>query len=76
MRRVGVHEAKTTLSKLLRLVEAGEEIEILRGGEVVARLVPAPPPAKRALGCDAGAFRVPDDFDEPLPEDVLEGFER
>jgi prevent-host-death family protein len=41
--RVGVHEAKTQLSKLLRLVAAGQEIEILRNGEPVARLVAAGP---------------------------------
>jgi prevent-host-death family protein len=38
--RVGVHEAKTRLSELLRLVDGGQEIEIARGGEPVARLVP------------------------------------
>ena len=40
MREVGVHEAKTHSSRLLREVEAGTEIVILRGGKPVAQLVP------------------------------------
>jgi prevent-host-death family protein len=66
--RVGVHEAKTRLSELLRLVDAGQEIEILRAGHPVARLVPVPRQGVQRLGLDAGAFVVPDDFDAPLPD--------
>lgn len=72
--RVGVHEAKTHLSKLLRLVAAGQEVEILRNGEPVARLVAAGPRAARKFGMDRGRFIVPDDFDAPLEPEVLEGF--
>jgi prevent-host-death family protein len=72
--RVGVHEAKTRLSQLLRLVDSGQEVEISRGGEPVAKLVPIRTPQKRKLGTDAGVFVVPDDFDAPLPDDVLASF--
>lgn len=72
---VGVHEAKTKLSELLRRVAAGEEVTITRDGEPVARLVPAQRPAPRVLGQDAGTFTIPDDFDAELPEDVLREFE-
>lgn len=41
MTSVGVHEAKTRLSELLRAVEAGEEVVVTRGGRPVAKLVPA-----------------------------------
>ena len=71
---VGVHEAKTHLSQLLRRVAAGEEIEIHSNGRPVARLVPIPP-GKRQFGYDRGTFAVPEDFDAPLPPDVLAGFE-
>jgi prevent-host-death family protein len=74
--QVGVHEAKTRLSQLLRLVDAGQEIEILRGGEPVAKIVPIRAKTKRSLGIDAGVFTVPDDFDAPLPDEVVEGFYR
>lgn len=72
---VGVHEAKTHLSRLLQDVARGEEVEIARRGVVVARLVP-PRPAVRAFGVDRGRYTVPDDFDAPLPDDVIAQFER
>jgi len=75
MSEVGVHEAKTHLSRLLRRVAAGEEIVIARGGRPVARLVPITEPKERSLGADRGLFDLPADFDAPLPEDVLEAFE-
>ena len=71
-----MHEAKTQLSKLLRLVDAGQEVEILRNGEPVARLVDAGSRAVRKFGTDYGRFLVPEDFDAPLPPDVLEPFTR
>lgn len=72
---VGVHEAKTHLSRLLQAVEQGEDVDITRRGVVVARLV-APSRGRRELGLDAGRFEVPDDFDAPLPDEVLDQFER
>ena len=76
MRSVGVHEAKTHLSALLRQVATGEEIEITRGNIPIARLVPAPASGTRQLGVDVRRFAVPDDFDAPLPDEVLDVFER
>ncbi len=72
---VGVHHAKTNLSTLLRRVAGGEEVVITRGGEPVAKLVPVRPPKRRALGRDAGLFHIPDDFDGPLPPQLLDDFE-
>lgn len=71
---VGVHEAKTHLSRLLADVADGEEIVITSRGKAVARLVAVGGPA-RTFGLDRGAFVVPDDFDAPLPDDVLASFE-
>jgi prevent-host-death family protein len=73
---VGVHEAKTHLSKLLQRVAAGEEIAITRRGEAVARLVPVRRTGGRRLGIDRGRWVVPDDFDAPLPDEVLAAFEQ
>lgn len=75
MRSVGIHEAKTHLSSILRDVALGEEIEIRRGSTPVARIIPAPRGRKRRLGIDQGAFVVPDDFDAPLPDEILDSFE-
>lgn len=74
--QVGVHEAKTRLSQLLRLVDAGQEIEILRGGEPVAKIVPIREKAKRSLGTDIGVFTIPEDFDAPLPDEIVESYYR
>jgi prevent-host-death family protein len=73
---VGVHEAKTHLSKLLERVSAGEEIAITRRGEEIARLVPARSNRVRRFGLDRGLWVVPDDFDAPLPDEVIAAFER
>lgn len=55
--RVGVHEAKTTLSELLRAVDSGQEVDILRGGVPVAELVAYAQPRPRTFGGDRGKFR-------------------
>jgi prevent-host-death family protein len=75
VRTVNIHEAKTQLSKLLRRVAAGEEITIANRGTPVARLVP-PKKEKpfRELGKDRGRVIVPDDFDAPLPDELLAAF--
>jgi prevent-host-death family protein len=72
---VGVHEAKTRLSELLRAVAGGQEVEICRNGTAVARIVAVNPPTSRTFGHDIGRFVVPYDFDDALPPDVLAGFE-
>ena len=72
---VNVHEAKTHFSKLLQRVAAGEEITIAKAGVPVARLVPiASTNAKRKLGIDEGKIYIADDFDAPLPDDILAAF--
>lgn len=76
MATVGVHEAKTHLSRLLRRVAMGEEILITRGGEPVAKLVPVPGPRESWLGMDSGLYKVPDDFNDPLPDELLDLFYR
>lgn len=72
---VGVHEAKTHLSRLLELVAAGEEVEITNRGRAVARLVAADR-AKPNLGFDRGRIQIADDFDAPLRDDLQAAFER
>jgi prevent-host-death family protein len=72
---VGVHEAKTHLSRLLEDVAAGEDVIITRRGEEVAHLTPVRRSSARQLGIDRGRFVVPDDFDAPLPDETLSSFE-
>src|SRR5580704_1116076 len=77
MKRVfTITEAKAQFSKLLRRVAAGEEIAITKRGVPVARLVPVETKkGKRRLGFYKGKFTVPDDFDAPLPDEILDAFE-
>ncbi|MGH9741319.1 MAG: type II toxin-antitoxin system Phd/YefM family antitoxin [Candidatus Acidiferrum sp.] len=76
MKAVNTHEAKTQFSRLLRRVAAGEEITIANRGVPVARLVPINGElSERKLGMFRGKFVVPDDFDAPLPEEILDAFE-
>jgi prevent-host-death family protein len=75
MTQVNVHEAKTHLSRLLLRVEAGEEIVISRAGRPIARLVPERRArGRRRGGRFAGRGRVADDFNAPLPPEVLGEF--
>lgn len=69
-----VHEAKTQFSKLLAKVQAGEEVVIAKAGEPIARLVPILKHRLRTPGTEKGALWVAEDFDAPLPDDVLDGF--
>ncbi len=69
---VNIHEAKTQLSKLLRKVAEGEEITIARAGVPVAKLVAVPSANRlRPLGALEGQIYIADDFDAPLPDDLL-----
>jgi len=76
MRTVNLHAAKTHLSRLVEDAAAGEEIIIAKAGRPVARLCPlAAPAGKRKLGSLEGKLRIPDDFDAPLPDWLLDAFE-
>jgi prevent-host-death family protein len=76
MRTVNIHAAKTHLSRLVEDAAAGEEIIIAKSGKPIARLCPlAAQPGKRQLGALEGKLRIPDDFDAPLPDWLLDAFE-
>ncbi|MHC5594594.1 MAG: type II toxin-antitoxin system Phd/YefM family antitoxin [Nostoc sp.] len=77
METVNIHQAKTNLSKLLSRVELGEEIIISNRGIPIAKLVPFRTSSNRlnSLGQDKGRFLVPDDFNAPMPEEILAAFE-
>lgn len=75
MKTVNMHEAKTHLSRLVEEVEGGEEVVIARAGRPVARLVPIEPAAaSRRPGFLRGRIVIADDFDAPLPPDILARF--
>ena len=77
MKTVNMHEAKTHLSRLVEEAAAGQEIIIARNGRPVARLVAlsATPQTPRMFGQMKGKIQIADDFDAPLPDDLLAAFE-
>ena len=73
---VKIHQAKTHLSRLLVRVAAGEEVIIAKAGKPIARLVPFQRPSRdRIPGQDKGRLQIAEDFDVPLPEEILQAFE-
>jgi prevent-host-death family protein len=72
LKQVNVHEAKTQLSRLLQVVENGQEVVIARNGEPVAKLVPRVEERKpREPGWAKEGWMAPDfdEFDEQLARD-------
>jgi antitoxin (DNA-binding transcriptional repressor) of toxin-antitoxin stability system len=76
MLNVTVDEIQRDPSKYLRQVEAGATFVILLADKPIAELRPISSSKQlRPFGLCAGEFTVPDDFDDPLPEDILSAFE-
>jgi len=76
MKTVNIHQAKTHLSKLIARVRKGEEIVLAKAGKPVAKIVPfEPAPKRRVPGSARGLVKIYDNFDDPLPEDILRAFE-
>jgi prevent-host-death family protein len=75
VKTINIHGAKTRLSELVEEGAAGEEIIIAKAGKPVARLTALEKPSlQRAFGALEGRIHVSDDFDAPLPLEVLMGF--
>ncbi len=72
---VNLYEAKTHLSELVERAAAGEEIIIAKNGKPRARLVPlAQDAVRRKPGGWEGKIWIADDFDDPLPPEILKYF--
>jgi prevent-host-death family protein len=72
--QVNIYEAKTRLSALIDRAATGEDVIIARAGKPVARLTRLEG-RKVRFGGLKGKFKVPDDFDAPLPESIIAAFE-
>ena len=72
MKIVGIREAKTSLSRLIKAASMGEEIVIARGKDPVVRLVPIlHRKGRRKLGNLKGKLVAGPEFFEPLPPEEL-----
>ena len=75
MPEFNVHEAKSNLSRLLALVEQGEEVTIMRNGEPVADLVRhRRKSGRRSLGALAGTIALPEGWDAPMTDEQADRF--
>lgn len=77
MQHITFQEIQENPSKYLNQVEAGESFIIVQENKPIAELKPITKNKKprRPFGLCKGEFVVPDDFDDPLPEDILNAFE-
>ena len=81
MPTVNIYQAKTQLSKLVDLASSGTDVVIARNGKPAARLTSLHEKGmrkeKRLIGCGAleGQGWIADDFDDPLPDEILAQFE-
>jgi prevent-host-death family protein len=74
---VNLYEAKTHLSELVDRAAQGEEIVIAKAGHPRARLGPVPSKRQRRRpGGGRGKVWIADDFDAPLPPELLAAFEK
>ena len=78
MKRLNIHEAKTHLSRELAELAPGDVIVICKNNEPVAELraLPRRPGRKRPWGIDRGVFKVPADFNAPLPQEEIAAWEQ
>ena len=74
---VSLQELLRDPEALLDRVEAGDHLVVVRGHRPVAELCPVlvSQPGPRPFGLCKGAFTVPDDFDSPLPKEILRKFD-
>lgn len=75
MMTIPLGEAKNNLSKLVDEAAAGKVITIAKHGRAMAQLVPLGKSRGRRIGALKGKLVLPEDFDAPLPDALLDAFE-
>ena len=78
MSQIEIEAAAKDLPGLIARARLGEEVVLVESGREVAKLVPVETSGQRRgvrLGRLEGQFKIPDDFDAPLPDEILNLFE-
>ncbi len=76
MDSINIYEAKTRLSQLVDKAASGEDVIVSRNGKPLVRLTRLAEPKRRVrFGVLKGRIKVAADFDSPLPDAVIAGFE-
>jgi prevent-host-death family protein len=71
---VNIHEAKTHLSKLILSALEGEEVLIAKAGIPLVKLIPVGTDHQKRLGAFKGKIFIAEDFDAPLPDNMINTF--
>jgi len=74
MAHFNIHEAKTQFSKLINDALAGQEIIIAKADLPLVKLVPIQIEKTKRIGAFKGKIKISNDFDAPLPDEILKGF--
>lgn len=76
MIKLNIHEAKTHLSRYLEKLARGETILLCKRNIPIAEIRPLPQQrkTKRPIGLAKGKFKVPPEFFEPLPPELVDVF--
>ena len=73
--QINIHDAKTHFSRIINQVLQGDDIVIARDGKPLIRLIPYSEEANvRRGGQLKGLIEISDDFDAPLPPEILKQF--
>lgn len=77
MTQISIQEIARDPLTFVNHLETGVPLLIVRGGIAIAEVQPVSPAAdgSRPFGLASGEFMAPDDFDGPLPNDVISLFE-
>ena len=77
MRQLNIYEVKTHFSKVVEQAHNGETIIIAKSGKPWAKIIPYDEPKKLfQFGTMQGQISVTDDFDAPLPDEIINLFEK
>jgi prevent-host-death family protein len=77
METVNIYDAKTRLSQLVDRAASGEDVVVCRNGKPLVRITRLEASKRRVkFGVLKGKLTIPADFDAPLPDEVLAGFEQ
>ena len=78
MSTITIQDAQSNFPAVLARVAAGESLVLLDQNKPVAEIKPVPPemhPKRRQFGMSKGLYVVPDNFNDPLPDEILDEFE-
>ena len=80
MTTVNLSDMERDLAGYPHRVQAGETLLVVEADQMLAEIKPVPNHVlkrkPRPFGARKGDFIVPDNFDDPLPEEILQDFER